>query len=170
MNWITLVGALVAGLGFAGYYYLMALAKGSPQKLLGKNFVMPDVHLHYTPDALYETLELAGEGGRPEMRRYWLYDFGLMLCLTGAMFAVTANTAKAGSWIFNLMIALSLLRTVVDAGEDLVFLRLLRRYPDRYDGMAKLAGLLTTAKHVLFVLWVVLLFFLLLLSAFHLSK
>ncbi|HPF87368.1 MAG TPA: hypothetical protein PK537_04840 [Candidatus Limiplasma sp.] len=170
MNWITLAGAIVAALGFGGYYYLMVMAKGSPQRMLGKDFTMPDVHLHYSPDMLFDTIESAGESGRPEMRRYWLYDFGLMLCLLGVMFAVTANIAATGSWIFYLMIILSLVRTAVDAGEDLIFLRLLRSYPEQYYGMAKFAGFMTTLKHILFFVWLVLLFFLLLLSAFNLSN
>ncbi len=170
MNWITVAGAIAAAAGLAGCYYLMALAKGSPQQKLGKDFTMPDVRLHYVPDQLYHTLEAAGEQGRPEMRRYWLYDFGLMLCLTGVMLAVTANIAAAGSWIYYTMLALSVVRTAVDAVEDLLFLRLLKSFPERREGMARLAAVVTTAKHVLLFVWVALLFVLLLLSAFHIAK
>lgn len=169
MNWITIAG-IVAAAGLAACYYLMALAKGSPQKKLGKEFTMPDVRLRYAPEVLSQTMEAAGEQGRPEMRRYWLYDFGLMLCLTGVMLAVSANIAAAGSWIYYAMLALSVVRTAVDAAEDLLFLRLLKSFPVRREGTARLAAAVTTAKHVLLFIWVALLFGLLLLSAFHIAK
>ena len=170
MNWITVAGAIVAALGLTWFYYRMVLAKDSPQRVLGKDFTMPDVRLHYTLGTLYQTLTDAGEEGRPQMRRYWQYDFGLMLCLTGVMFAVTANIAARGSWIYILMLTLSVVRTLVDVAEDLLFLSLLKRFPEQKPGMARLAGVTTTGKHMLLFAWVALLFFLLILSAFSIAK
>ena len=170
MNWITVAGAILAALGLAFFYYRMILAKNSPQRLLGKDFTMPDVRLRYTPDTLYQTFADAGEGGRPQLRRYWLYDFGLMLCLTVVMLAVTANIAAPGTWIYAVMLSLSVVRTLVDVAEDWLFLSLLKRYPAKQPGTARLAGVVTTGKHALLFAWVALLFFLLIVSAFAISK
>jgi hypothetical protein len=166
---LQLAGTLVTIIGLMVFYYLMALSKHSPQKLLGPAFRMPDVRMRYTPDALYRTFGEAGESGRPEMRRYWLYDCGLMACLTGVMIAVSANVAGKGSWVYLLMIALSVARTAVDIAEDFLFLYLLRRYPERLDGTARLAGAVTTLKHALLAAWLGMLFLLLLQSAFGLD-
>lgn len=167
MNWPLLAGALVSGPGLVVFYYLMALSKGSPQKRLGESFKMPDVRLRYTPDTLYDTFAMAGEAGRPEMLRYWLYDFGLIVCLMAVMIAVSANVVGKGTWLFTLMVWLTAVRTAADIAEDLLFLSLLRRYPARRDGMARLASLTTTLKHTLLIAWLLPLFFKLVLAAFN---
>jgi hypothetical protein len=170
MNYLQLTGALVSAAGLVVFYYLMILSKASPQKRLGEPFKMLNVRLHYSPDIVYQTFEEAGEDGRPEIRRYLLYDFGLMACLTGAMIAVTANVADRGSWIFPLMIVLSVVRTVMNAIEDLLQLSLLRRYPQHGNAAARIAGVVVTLKHALLIAWVGLLFFLLILAAFHIGE
>jgi hypothetical protein len=169
MNALLLAGAIVSGAGLAAFYYLMVPAKQSPQKRLGESFKMPDVRLHYAPETLYQTFDAAGEAGRPEMRRYWLYDFGLMTCLTAVMIAVSANVAGKGTWLFTLMVWLAALRTAVDIAEDLLFLSLLKRYPARRNGMARLAGAVTTLKHALLIAWLLPLFFKLVLTAFNIQ-
>ena len=169
MNWLQLTGALVSAVGLVVFYYLMILGKESPQKRLGETFKMPDVRLRYTPDALYETFEKAGAGGRPEMRRYWVYDFGLMACLTAVMVAVSANVASRGTWIYPLMLILAVARTAVDVAEDLLFLSLLRRYPARLNGTARLASAVTTGKHALLIAWLIPLFLTLVLAAFNIK-
>lgn len=166
---LQLAGTLVTIAGLALFYYLMTISKHSPQKLLGPAFRMPDVRMRYTPDALYQTFGEAGESGRPEMRRYWLLDFGFMACLTGVMIAVSANVAGKGLWVYPLMIALSVARTAVDVTEDILLLSLLRRYPERLDGAARLTSAMTTLKHALLVAWLGMLFLLLLQSAFGLE-
>ena len=98
----------IAGLGT--FYYLMVIQKGSPQRLLGKEFKMPDVRLHYTPELLYNTYEDAGEDGRRQMRLYWLYDFGLIACLLGVMIAVSANIVDERTWVYPLMVWLTIAR------------------------------------------------------------
>ena len=170
MNGLQLAGALVSALALVLFYYLMALSKHSPQKRLGAEFKMPDVRIHYAPAVLSQTFEAAGEDGRREMRRYWLYDFGLMAGLTGVMVAASANIADAGTWLYRLMILLSLVRTAVDIAEDTLFLALLRRYPRQTTGMSALASVVTICKHALLIAWVGLLFFKLVLSAFHIGQ
>ena len=169
MNWPLLAGALVSAGGLVVFYYLMALAKASPQKRLGETFKMPDVRLRYNADTLYDTFAKAGEDGRPQMRLYWMYDFGLMLCLTFVMLAVSVNIAGRGTWLFTLMAALAIARTAVDVAEDLLFLSLLKAYPERRTGMARLAGMVTTLKHALLIAWVTPLFIRLVLAAFNIT-
>jgi len=169
MNILLLTGVLVSGIGLVVFYYLMILAKTSPQKRLGETFKMPDVRLHYAPDVLYQAFDQAGEAGRPEMRRYWMYDFGLMACLTAVMIAVSANVAGRGTWLYALMVSLSVLRTAVDVAEDLLFLSLLKRYPARRNGAARLAGMVTTLKHALLITWLLPLFAKLVLAAFNIK-
>lgn len=169
MSWLLLSGILVSAIGLVVFYYLMVLSKSSPQKRLGADFKMPDVRLRYTPDMLYKTFEDAGGDGRPEMRCYWLLDFGLMACLTGVMIAATANVAESGMWIYALMLTLAVARTAVDIAEDILFLSLLRRYPARRDSTARVAGFVTTLKHALLAAWLLPLFFLLVTAAFHIK-
>jgi hypothetical protein len=169
MNWLELTAAIASVIGLAGFYYLMALSKNSPQKLLGKHFRMPDVRLRYTPDTLYQTFEKATENGRPLMRRYWLYDFGLIACLLVIMLLETANVTVTNSWAYIPMFALTIARTAADIAEDCLFLHLLRRFPQRRNAAAKLAGAMTTLKHALLIAWLGLLFFLLILAAFKLT-
>ncbi len=163
---LQIIGTVASAAGFVLFYYLMALSKFSPQKLLGEAFRMPDMRMRYTPDTLYKTIAAAGENGRPELRRFWLLDFGFMACLTGVMIAVSANIAGRGSWVFALMVSLSVVRTAADVAENLLFLSLLHRYPERRDSAAKLASAVTTLKHALLIAWLAMLFFLLLQSAF----
>lgn len=166
MNWFELAIAIASAAGLAAFYALMTILKNSPQKKLGKSLRMPDVRRYYSSDALYQIFDEAGEGGRPQLRRYWAYDFGLMACLTVLMIVITMNIAARGTWIYALMISLSMVRTLVDAGEDVLLLSLLHSYPKRREDTAWITGIVTATKHALLLVWVVLLFFLLLIKAF----
>ena len=166
MNWLQYTLAIASAAGLAVFYTLMALLKNSPQKKLGKAFRMPDVRRYYSAETLYKTFGEAGESGRPQMRRYWTYDFGLMACLTVLMILATMNIAARGTWIYALMISLSMVRTMVDAGEDVLLLSLLHSYPKRREDTAWITGIVTATKHALLLVWVALLFFLLLIKAF----
>lgn len=161
---ILYIAISVAGLGT--FYYLMAIQKASPQRLLGKDFKMPDVRLHYTPDLLYNTYEEAGEDGRRQMRLYWLYDFGLIACLLGVMLAVSANIVDERTWVYPLMIWLTIGRMLIDVLEDLLFLYLLRCFPEYRYSLAKFTSVVTTIKHMLLIGWLLLLFMMLFLKAF----
>ena len=169
MNWPLVLAALGSAAGLAGCYALMALVKGSPQKLLGEAFKMPDVHLRYTPDALYQTFDTAGTAGRPLMRRYWLLDFGLIIFLTAVMIAAAGNLVPKDSWVYPLMNALALARSAADIAEDLLLLALLKRYPEHRNGMARLASAATGVKHALLAAWLAPLFIQLFFTAFHIS-
>ena len=170
MQFLNIVYIVISLLGFAGFYYLMAIHKTSPQKQLGKNFRMPDERLHYTPHMLYNIYEEAGEDGRTLMRRYWLYDFGLIACLLGVMVAISSNIVNAQTWVFPLMIWLAVVRTLVDVLEDLLFLYLLKCFPEYHYSTARFTAGLTTTKHVLLIVWLILMFMMLFLMAFGIAQ
>ena len=169
MNWLLFSGILVSALALVVCYSMMTFSKASPQRLLGREFRVPDMRIRFTPEVLYQTLTNAGEDGRKALRRFWLLDFGFMAGLTGVMIAVSLNVTEAGSWLFYVMAALAVLRTVFDLLENLSFLSLLSRYPQRDDGLARRASRFTTIKHVLLFIWLAPLFFSLVLAAFHIT-
>ena len=148
------------------FYYLMAIRKGSPQRKLGKEFKMPDVRLHYSPELLYNTYEDAGEDGRKQMRLYWLYDFGLIACLLGVMIAVSPTSWSERTWVYPLMLWLTIGRTAVDVLEDILFLYLLRCFPEYRYGRLDLHPGIRPIKHLLLFAWLLLLFMMLFLKAF----
>ncbi|MBN1777117.1 MAG: hypothetical protein JW811_03260 [Clostridiales bacterium] len=166
MAFLRILYAVVSVAGLGTFYYMMALRKESPQRKLGKDFKMPDLRLHYSPELLYNTYGDAGEDGRRQMRLYWLYDFGLIACLLGVMTVVSANVADGRAWVYPLMIWLAIARTAVDVLEDVLFLYLLRRFPEYRRGPARFASGVTTAKHLLLAAWLLLLFIMLFLKAF----
>jgi len=166
MDLFKILCAVICAAGLGAFYYLMALRKGSPQRKLGKDFKMPDVRLHYSPEMLYNTYEDAGEDGRGQMRLYWLYDFGLIACLLGVMLAVSANIADGRAWVYPLMLWLTIARTAADVLEDILLLSLLRRFPQRRMSPARLVSGVTAAKHLLLIAWLLSLFMVLFLKAF----
>lgn len=172
MSWFQLSVMLVCAVGSGLFYYLMELSPRSPKKLPvrgGGEFHMPDVHFHNTPEALYAIFEQAGEEGRPRMRRYWAFDFGFILCFLGVMLAVDWNVIGKAYALYPWMNAVAIARAAVDVVEDLLFLSLLRGWPSRKIGLAKAAGVATSAKFLLLYAWVGMLFFKLFLSAFHIG-
>ncbi|MBE0601475.1 MAG: hypothetical protein IH607_06770 [Firmicutes bacterium] len=166
MDFFRIILIILSLGGLLGFYYMMVVRADSPQRRLGKDFKMPDVRLHYTPTLLYNTYEAAGETGRPLMRLYWLYDFGLILCLLGVMLAVSSNVVSDRTWVFPLMIWLTAARTLVDLAENAMLLYMLRRFPELRLGAARAAGAATTVKHLLLFAWLFLLFMMLFLKAF----
>ncbi len=169
MNELALLGTVCSAIALVVCYTMMTFAKGSPRRLLGREFRVPDMRLRFTPDMLYKTFDDAGDEGRKALRRFWLYDFGFMAGLTGVMIAVSANVTGTALWLYWVMAGLSVLRTVADATENLLFLSLLRRYPARMDGRARLSGAVTTIKHALLFVWLLPLFFHLALAAFRIK-
>jgi hypothetical protein len=103
------------------------------------------------------------------MRRYWLLDFGLIFFLTAVMIAAAGNLVPKDGWMYPLMNVLAVARSAADVAEDLLLLALLKRYPDRRNGMARLASAATGVKHALLAAWAAPLFVNLFLAAFHIS-
>ncbi|MCE5344317.1 MAG: hypothetical protein LLF96_12150 [Eubacteriales bacterium] len=171
MNWFLTAVSLACVVGMVLFYYLMELSKKSPKKLLSKDkeFKMPDVRFHYTTAELYAIFAEAGEEGRPQMRRYWLIDFGLIVCFWGVMIAIGLNLVGQSTALFLYMGIVATVRAGVDFLEDGLLLWLLRAYPAQKNNAAHLAGAVTSLKFVCLYTWVGLLFVKLVASAFKIT-
>lgn len=166
----AIIAILVCGVGMILFYGLMDYSPRSPRKIVLENgeFHMPDMRFHYTADELYATFTLAGDE-RARMKRYWLLDFGFILCFLGAMLLIALNVVGLASPLFALMAVAAVARALLDAVENLCFLRLYRLYPARNDTLARIASLVTSAKFVFLFLWVAMLFYRLFIRAFGLA-
>lgn len=171
MNWLEAAALLVCAVGMGAFYYLMDFAPKSPRRMFGKNkdYRMPDLRFHNTANELYAAFEQAGEEGRPKMRRYWLLDFGFIVCFFGVMIFIGWNVAGRGTQLFMLMAVAAAARAVLDVAENVLFLSLLRVFPARRNGLAAFAGAVTSAKFVCLYLWVGMLFYKLFLAAFRIA-
>ena len=169
-NLWTVVAILVCGLGMALLYGLMDFSARSPRKIPMENgeFHMPDMRFRYTADELYATFTLAGDN-RPRMKRYWLLDFGFILCFLGAMLLIALNVVGFASPLFLLMAIAAIARALLDAAENLCFLRLYRLYPARSDALARAVSFITSTKFVFLFLWVAMLFYRLFTRAFGIA-
>ncbi|HNW86008.1 MAG TPA: hypothetical protein PLP25_09205 [Candidatus Limiplasma sp.] len=167
MNWLWIGITLISALGMGGFYYLMELSpKGlRGMQVEGKPFQMPDMRLHYGAEALYAGFAQAGDN-RPRMRRYWLLDFGFIVCFLGVMLAIGRNIAHANDTLRWWMAVAACARAALDILENLLLLSLLRAYPACRDGWAAFAGWVTTAKYLCLFAWVAALFVNLFGSAF----
>ena len=170
MNWFQIIATLLVAVGMGVFYYLMDL---SPRGLRhvqveGKPFQMPDMRLHYRADDLYRLFEQAGDN-RPRMRRYWLLDFGFIVCFLGVMLAIGRNIAHATATLELLMGIAAASRAALDVAENLLLLTLYRAYPAHKNGLATVAGVVTTAKFLFLFTWVAMLFVKLFGSAFGLT-
>jgi len=169
-NLWNVIAILVFGLGMTLFYVLMDFSARSPRKIPVENgeFHMPDMRFRYTAEDLYATFTLAGEN-RARMKRYWLLDFGFILCFLGAMLLIALNVVGLASPLFLLMGIAAIARALLDVAENLCFLCLYRIYPARNDALASAASLVTSAKFVFLFLWVAMLFYRLFTRAFGIA-
>ncbi len=166
------IATLVSAAMISVFYYLMALSAESPVKQLsgGHSFRMPDSRFHNSPDELYDFFKKTGEKGRPLLRRFWLLDFGFIAGLLGIMLIIDLNLMEKIAAVYLLMNAVAIARAVFDVAENLCFLRLERTLPERKNGLAAFAGVMTSAKSVCLYGWLGILFVKLVLSSFGIIK
>jgi hypothetical protein len=170
-DWVFTVELLACAAGWTVFFYLMSLSKGSPQKMLSKEkeFRMPDMRLRYTPDQLYAIFADAGEQGLPQMRRYWLLDFGFIVFFLGVMLAIGFNVIGESSALYLPMGIAAVLRALLDMLENILLLQLAHAYPTRRDATARLTSRVTFLKFVCLYAWVGILFVRLFITAFHIA-
>ena len=161
--------AVICGLGL--FYYLMDMTRQSPRRvqIQGKAFTMPDMRFHYTPAALYAALDAMGAENRPRMKRYWLLDFGFILCLLGVMLSIDLNVDGPATTLYLVMGGIAIARAVLDALENILLLRLYRAYPVKRNRLAAFAGYVTSLKFLCLYAWVALLFIKLFTRAFGIT-
>ena len=168
MNFLQSLLTLVVACGMGLFYFLMDMSKKSPRRVQvsGREFRMPDMRFHYTPAALYEAMEQLGQENRPRMKRYWLLDFGFILCFLGVMLSIDLNVDGPATRLYILMGIIAIARAVLDTLENILLLRVYRAYPVRREGLARVAALVTSAKFLCLYGWVGLLFYKLFARAF----
>lgn len=171
MNWIQALATLLFGAGMALFYALMEMSPKSPRRIRinGKEFHMPDMRFHYTPDALYRSFSEAGEDNLPRLRRYWRLDFGFIVSFWGVMMSVDLNLDAPATTLYLAMGVAATLRAVLDFLENILLLRLYRAYPSRRNLLAGFAGFVTSAKFLCLYAWVGMLFYRLFTRAFGLA-
>jgi hypothetical protein len=171
VNWIFTAVTIACAVGTALFYYFMELSPKSPKKRLSRDnpFRMPDVRFHYTPGELNAIFTEAGVEGRPQMRRYWLLDLGLIVCFWGVMIVIGLNIAGQGTTLLLLMGIIATVRMGFDLLENGLLMWLLQVYPVQKPAAARLAGAATSLKFLFLYAWVAFLFVKLVASAFHLT-
>lgn len=168
MTTLEMILTILAALGMFGFYALMELVPGSVRELRTADsaFRMPDMRFHYGSNLLYAQLDAVGEEGRAKMRRYWLFDFGFILCFWGVMAAITLNVSSRGSVLFTGMLIAATVRGAMDLLENILLLRVDAAYPTPKNMLANVAGYVTSVKFIAMGLWVAALFARLVLRAF----
>jgi hypothetical protein len=148
----------------------MDFSPKSPRRLHvdGREYHMPDMRFHYNADTLYPMLEAAGAENLPRLRRYWRLDFGFIVCFLGVMLSIDFNIDGPATTLYVVMGVAAVLRALLDALENLLFLRIARAMPARRPRLANVAGFVTSAKFLCLYAWVAMLFLKLFARAFGL--
>ena len=170
MNWLQAVATLLFASGFGLFYVLMDMSKKSPRRIRvqDREFRMPDMRFHYTADELNQAFEEVGTENLPRLRRYWLLDFGFIVCFWGVMLSIDLNIDGPATTLYVLMGIAATLRALFDVLENILLLRLYRAYPDRRNRTARFAGFVTSVKFLCLYAWVIMLFYKLFARAFGL--
>ena len=168
MNWVQSLLTLLVASGMGIFYALMDFSKKSPRhiRVNEREFRMPDTRFHYSAAQLYQSFAEVGEENHPRLRRFWLLDFGFIVCFLGVMLAIDLNFDKPATTLYVVMGSLAVARAALDVLENVLLLRALRLYPARRNAMAGLAGFVTSAKFICLYGWVLLLFYKLFSQAF----
>jgi hypothetical protein len=109
-----------------------------------------DLTINYSPDIAYAKLTAYGEQGRYAYRLFLDYVDSVFPALYGAFFLLGTTYAFArvfpGRPIWQKLSYLTLGTTVFDYAENFCFLAMLRDYPQRLDGVARVANIFTLTK------------------------
>ncbi len=171
MNYLQAALTLAFAVGMAIFYLLMDFSKRSPRRLRvdGREFHMPDMRFHYDADALYAMLDSAGAENLPRLRRYWLLDYGFIVCFLGVMLSIDLNIDGPATTLYLMMGVAAVLRAAFDMVENTLLLRIARALPARKNGLANVAGWVTSVKFLFLYAWVAMLFVKLFARAFGLA-
>ena len=168
MNTPEAYALLFCAIGMAVFYFFMELSPFGARHIPSKRraFRMPDMRFTYTHEEVYAMLDLAGETHRPRMRRYWLLDFGFIVCFWGVMIAISLTLARPATDMFWAMGIVATARALLDITENILLLAVYRAYPDPRIHLATLAGVATAFKFLCMYAWVAMLFYELATTAF----
>ena len=166
--WILLTVLASAGAIVSLYFMTRKLTPALVS--LDKGFRMPDMRLHYDAQTLFDCFAGVGADGQRLMERYWRTDFGFIACFLAIMVIVTRNNVSI-AFLKPVMYAAAALRAVLDATENLIFLRVSAAYPlKRLDRLANVGGYVTTVKFAMLGIWLLGLFASLLLRGMAMGR
>lgn len=109
-----------------------------------------DMTINYSPEIAYAKLTAYGEQGRHAYRLFLDYVDSVFPALYGMFFLLGTTYAFArvfpGRPGWQKLIFLTLGTTLFDYAENFCFLAMLRDYPHRLDGVARVANIFTLTK------------------------
>jgi len=109
-----------------------------------------DMTINYSPELAYTKLAAYGEQGRYAYRLFLDYVDSVFPALYGAFFILGTTYAFArvfpGRPVWQKLSYLTVGTTFFDYAENLCFLTMLRHYPQRLDGVARVANIFTLTK------------------------
>jgi len=106
-----------------------------------------DMELHYDAAGAYRLLAAQGDGGRAHyLHSLWTLDIAIPVLVSLWLASGIALAQRTRAWWTLLPIAAGL----CDVLENVLISSLLVRYPERLDTLAALSGDVTTAKHLLY--------------------
>ncbi len=109
-----------------------------------------DVTINYSPEVAYAKLTAYGEQGRYAYRIFLDYVDSVFPALYGLFFLLGTTYAFAcvfpGRPVWQKLSFLTLGTTLFDYAENFCFLAMLRHYPQRLEGVARVANIFTLTK------------------------
>ena len=109
-----------------------------------------DLTINYSPGIAYAKLTAYGVQGRHAYRLFLDYVDSVFPALYGAFFLLGTTYAFArvfpGQPVWQKLSVLTVGTTLFDYAENFCFLAMLRHYPQRLDGVARMANIFTLTK------------------------
>ena len=109
-----------------------------------------DMTINYSPETVYAKLAAYGEQGRYAYRLFLDYVDSIFPALYGLFFLLGTTYAFArvfpGRPVWQKLSVLTLGTTLFDYAENFCFLAMLRDYPQRLEGVARVANIFTLTK------------------------
>ncbi len=109
-----------------------------------------DMTINYSPEIAYAKLTAYGEQGRYAYRIFLDYVDSVFPALYGLFFLLGTTYAFAcvfpGRPVWQKLSFLTLGTTLFDYAENFCFLAMLRHYPQRLEGVARVANIFTLTK------------------------
>lgn len=155
MLWVTKIA------GIAGVIICLVLMYATDHGIPGiqkfdRTFRLLDMRFHYNSEAVQQSFEQIGVGGRTAYRKFLILDFAFIAC-----FLVTMLTITRASVPFPLMrtiiYVVCVLRAIFDILENCLLLSMLTRYPVFSTTAANLCSWFTTLKFIMLYLWLLVL-------------
>lgn len=149
---LTVPRGRTVGVAFAVFvaFMLVGFPLWRAVNAMPEDVTVMDLRLSYTPDELYAALSALGAAGRAAYVRnilvldvLWPLAYGAFLTLL-PLYAFADQPPRRR----RLLASVAIVGVVLDYAENMSVLTLVLRFPDRIDGLARVASGFTTAKWV----------------------